>query len=225
MNSKQKLFQDLVDDVSKGDITLLDAKEILGSDYISWLKLYEAEERAKKAYTEYIRALNIYKKAVDRYNKASAYKAEKQKAYDTMMSVKMKAEQRFNNLLKTTYNALLEMGKVEEDVIDEPYFKAHEIEKYRVANKLPDVALRMPFTPEEKLKVAFGVKVKPKLISFNEVYERMMKQELNMSKYYTRPFTDAWKESIKAYVEKEEAKDLVERSYEEYVLLKIIGIL
>lgn len=224
MNAKQKLFQDLVDDISKGDITLLDAKEILGSDYISWLKLYEAEERAKKAYEDYVKAFNIYKKAVDRYNKASAYRDEKEKAYNAMMSVKMKAEQRFNNLLKTTYNALLEMGKVEEDVVDEPYFKAHEIEKYRVANKLPDVALRY-YSPEEKLKVALGIKVKPKLISFNEVYERMMKQELNMSRYYTRPFTDAWKESITAYAEKEEAKDLVERSYEEYVLLKIIGIL
>lgn len=229
MNARVKLYQNLINDVFSEALTLKDVRNILGTEYSTWVPIYEKENRAKQAYKKYVEALDILEKAKLAYEKSVVDANTKRKLYDKYSAALRRAEERFGRMIKPIWDALEAMGAVEQDIVGDPLYKMIQIQQYKERTGNNDLNIPVPFTGEEKIRMAvFGQKLKQKVVSFNNLFERTIVMEHNFTQHVTKPYIAAQTEMFRTKVEMEQAlktKETAQIDYESYVLFSILGIL
>lgn len=228
MTSKVKFYQNLINDVINGEITLKDVMDILGKEYPLWYSIYNSENKARDAYKRYIDALKILENARIVYEKSVVNEREHRNLYNKWHNAKDRAEARFEEMIKPAWDALRRMGEVEEDIVGDPSYKILQMREFQERRGAQDLQIPVPYTSAERLRVSMGMNVQRKYFSFNNIFERTMKMEHNIMEYVTKPYTKSMLEMTQARVDMEQAlknKETTQIEYEGYVLLSMLGIL
>ena len=229
MNARVKLYQNLINDVLAGNISLMEVKELLDNEYNTWFRIYELEHKAKAAYKRYLDALKVLEVTKIKYENSVVDFRTKEQLYKKYSAAARRAEERFARMIQPLWDSLLAMGAVEEEGSWDPVNKIIQVQQYKERTGNNDLNIPVPFTPEEKIKIAvFGQKLKQKVVSFNNLFERTIVMEHNLSQHVTKPYTQAMLNVGTARLEMQQAlknKETAQIDYESYVLFSILGIL